>query len=204
MHYIIHELLKLCTPKNSLEYSLLSSRILTDILKKLISRIWHGKQAHGLRQYILYVYVVVLALPLWWINFIITGMLQPDGMFFSVRDILGLLSYLLKIFERLRKYCVFRHCFNYMGSVVWWKTDCEYSCLEMWAVIIVFKWFWRRNDSYSGGHTGGASGAVHQGPRPLGAHQRGPDSIFWKINFFCFSRCQSQWLLQRDRFLNRS
>ena len=28
----------------------------------------------------------------------------------------------------------------------------------------------------SGGHTGGASGAVHQGPRPLGAHQRGPDS----------------------------
>ena len=31
----------------------------------------------------------------------------------------------------------------------------------------------------SGGHTGGASGAVHQGPRPLGAHQRGPDSIFF-------------------------
>ena len=30
----------------------------------------------------------------------------------------------------------------------------------------------------SGGHTGGASGAVHQGPRPLGAHQRGPDSNF--------------------------
>ena len=28
----------------------------------------------------------------------------------------------------------------------------------------------------SGGHTGGASCAVHQGPRPLGAHQRGPDS----------------------------
>jgi len=28
----------------------------------------------------------------------------------------------------------------------------------------------------SGGHTGGASGAVHQGPRPLGAHQPGPDS----------------------------
>ena len=57
----------------------------------------------------------------------------------------------------------------------------------------------------SGGHTGGASGAVHQGPRPLGAHQRGPDSIFFeKINFFCFSRCQSQWLLQRDRFLNWS
>ena len=32
----------------------------------------------------------------------------------------------------------------------------------------------------SGGHTGGASGAVHQGPRPLGAHQRGPDSNFLK------------------------
>ena len=31
----------------------------------------------------------------------------------------------------------------------------------------------------SGGHTGGASGAVHQGPRPLGAHQRGPDSNFF-------------------------
>jgi len=34
--------------------------------------------------------------------------------------------------------------------------------------------------SSSGGHTGGASGAVHQGPRPLGAHQRGPDSNFLK------------------------
>jgi len=46
---------------------------------------------------------------------------------------------------------------------------------------------------------------VHQGPRPLGAHQRGPDSnFFWKITFFCFSRCQSQWLLQRDRYLNWS
>jgi len=33
--------------------------------------------------------------------------------------------------------------------------------------------------STSGGHTGGASGAVHQGPRPLGAHQRGPDSNFF-------------------------
>ena len=32
----------------------------------------------------------------------------------------------------------------------------------------------------SGGHTGGASGAVHQGPRPLGAHQRGPDSNFFE------------------------
>ena len=59
-------------------------------------------------------------------------------------------------------------------------------------------------DMYSGGHTGGASGAVHQGPRPLGAHQRRPDNNFFKINFFCFSRCQSQWLLQRDRFLNWS
>jgi len=124
----------------------------------------------------------------------------------------------------------------------------------------------------SGGHTGGASGSVHQGPRPLGAHQRGPDSnFFWKINIkysaesgtddiiyqsaaslvgtyfndlsdsfttqllsfralfkddikllgsqellcyqrsricipllFCFSRCQSQCLQQRDRFLNWS
>ena len=32
----------------------------------------------------------------------------------------------------------------------------------------------------SGGHTGGASGAVHQGPLPLGAHQRGPDSNFFE------------------------
>ena len=56
-----------------------------------------------------------------------------------------------------------------------------------------------------GGHTGGASGAVHQGPWPLGAHQREDQiAIFWKINFFCFSRCQSQWVLQRDRFLNWS
>ena len=41
----------------------------------------------------------------------------------------------------------------------------------------------RRNrfiNRYSGGHTGGASGAVHQGPRPLGAHQRGPDDIFFE------------------------
>jgi len=30
----------------------------------------------------------------------------------------------------------------------------------------------------SGGHTGGASGAVHQGPQPLGAHQRGQVAIF--------------------------
>jgi len=37
----------------------------------------------------------------------------------------------------------------------------------------------------SGGHTGGASGAVHQGPRPLGAHQRGPDSnLFEKFLLF--------------------
>ena len=43
----------------------------------------------------------------------------------------------------------------------------------------------------SGGHTGGASGAVHQGPQPLGAHQRGPGSNFFeKLIFFCFSRCQ--------------
>ena len=35
-------------------------------------------------------------------------------------------------------------------------------------------------DRASGGHTGGASGAVHQGPRPLGAHQRGPDSNFYE------------------------
>ena len=43
------------------------------------------------------------------------------------------------------------------------------------------------------------------GPTTLRAHQRGPDSNFFgKINFFCFSRCQSQWLLQRDRFLNWS
>jgi len=32
----------------------------------------------------------------------------------------------------------------------------------------------------SGGHTGDASGVVHQGPRPLGAHQRGPDSNFFE------------------------
>ena len=39
----------------------------------------------------------------------------------------------------------------------------------------------------SGGHTGDASGAVHQGPRPLGAHQWGPDSnFFWKINIKLF------------------
>ena len=38
----------------------------------------------------------------------------------------------------------------------------------------------------SGGHTGGASGAVHQGPRPLGAHQRGPDSNLKKINIKLF------------------
>jgi len=45
--------------------------------------------------------------------------------------------------------------------------------------------------------------AVHQGPWPLGAHQREDQiAISWKINFFCFSRCQSQWVLQRDRFLN--
>jgi len=38
----------------------------------------------------------------------------------------------------------------------------------------------------SGGHTGGASGAVHQGPRPLEAHQRGLDSNLKKINIKLF------------------
>jgi len=42
----------------------------------------------------------------------------------------------------------------------------------------------------SGGHTGGASGAVHQGPRPLGAHQRGPDSNFLeKLTLSYFQLC---------------
>jgi len=46
------------------------------------------------------------------------------------------------------------------------------------AMLIIQVLYWNR---LSGGHTGGASGAVHQGPRPLGAHQRGPDSNFFKL-----------------------
>jgi len=42
-----------------------------------------------------------------------------------------------------------------------------------------FRMTGRRWRAISGGHTGGASGAVHQGPRPLGAHQRGPDIYFF-------------------------
>jgi len=55
----------------------------------------------------------------------------------------------------------------------------------------------------SGGHTGGASGAVHQGPRPLGAHQQGPDSNFFEKLISSVSHdAKSQWLLLRDHFLN--
>ena len=51
----------------------------------------------------------------------------------------------------------------------------------------------------SGGHTGGASGAVHQGPRPLGAHQRGPDSNFLKNYYYaqeskCGITIKREWL----------
>ena len=44
----------------------------------------------------------------------------------------------------------------------------------------------------SGGHTGGASGAVHQGPRPLRAHQQRPDSNFFEkltLSYSDFVHC---------------
>ena len=52
---------------------------------------------------------------------------------------------------------------------------------QPFAVSVVSSSCRRPRNLLSGGHTGGASGAVHQGPRPLGAHQRGPIAFFEKL-----------------------